>query len=66
MKIYDTEVRKRPYDGKWQLNGKIDDHENSYTFQDEKKRKVTLVPTKWITLNVFDYLVDAEDAQKSV
>lgn len=64
MKIYQKEIRKRPFDGKWQLLGKIDDTENTYTYVDENQKKVTMIPTKWVVTDVFDFLVDAEEALK--
>jgi len=54
MDIVEIEYKQRAYDDKWQVLGKIIDHENSYTYLTETKQRVTYTPEKWITLAVYD------------
>lgn len=61
MKVIRTEMKQRAFDGKWQLLGLIMDQDNAYSYTTESGAKVTLVPEKWITLGVYDYLLEIED-----
>jgi hypothetical protein len=56
MMALEYALEQRAYDGKWQLLGKIKDMENTYTYNTETGQKVSLIPEKWITLKVFDYI----------
>jgi hypothetical protein len=58
MKIIREEFKQRAFDGKWEKLGLIMDHENTYTYSTESGAKVSLVPEKWITLNVYDHLME--------
>ncbi len=60
MNIYEEDFKQRAYDGKWERIGKIADLDNSYTFLNEYGSRVTTVPFKWITLGVYDYLMEIE------
>lgn len=57
-KLLDTELVQRSHDGRWELIGKFMDEENSYKYENEQGIKVTLVPEKWITLKVYDWLME--------
>lgn len=59
--ILETDLVQRAYDGKWERIVKIMDHENSYTYQNESGRKVTFTPEKWITVAVYDALLEFVD-----
>lgn len=61
MTILETQFKQRAFDGKWERIGKIVDFESKYTYQTESGSRVTLIPEKWITLGVYDYLVEIED-----
>lgn len=58
MKILETQTVQRAYDGKWEQIGRYKDHENSYSFRNELGMRETIVPDKWITLKVFDFIVE--------
>jgi len=60
-KVIEYDVRQRTYDRKWELLGKFQDHENSYTYVSETNQKETHTPEKWVTLRVFDLLAVLED-----
>lgn len=54
-----TEFRQRKYDGKWELNGLFKDHRNAYTYNESSAGgKITLTPELWVTMRVYDYLID--------
>ena len=61
MTILETQFKQRAFDGKWERLGKIVDFDNKYTYQTESGSKVTLIPERWITLGVYDYLVEFAD-----
>ena len=58
MELLETELVQRAFDNKWERIGKIIDYENSYTYFDENGLQTTLIPTKWITLNVYDFIME--------
>lgn len=58
MDILETQLVQRDYDKRWELIGKIMDHDNAYTYQNESGRKVTYTPEKWITIKVYDLLME--------
>jgi hypothetical protein len=59
--ILETSLKQRAFDGKWERIAKIVDFDNKYTYQTESGSKVTLVPEKWITIGVYDYIMEFED-----
>lgn len=59
--ILEYDYKQRAYDGKWEVLGKIQDKDNSYHYKTESGQKVTLIPEKWVTVNVVDYLADWDD-----
>lgn len=58
MNILEYDLKQRAYDGKWQLLGKVMDEDNAYTYVSESGQRLTLVPEKWLTLKVYDYLLE--------
>lgn len=55
------DFKQRDYDGKWERLGRIKDTQNEYSYLTPSGQKVTLTPEKWITIGVYDYLVDIID-----
>lgn len=61
LAILETQFKQRAFDGKWERLAKIVDNDNKYTYQTESGSKVTLVPEKWITVGVYDYIMEFQD-----
>ena len=61
MQVLETSFKQRAFDGKWERIGKIADEDNAYTFINEHGSRVTTVPFKWVTLGVYDYLMEIVD-----
>lgn len=59
--ILETQLVQRAYDGRWEKIAKIIDHENAYSYSNESGNKVTLIPEKWITIAVYDALLEIVD-----
>lgn len=57
MHIFDTEYNQR-FDGKWQKWGKVVDDDNIYSYVNDSGNTVTLIPYKWILLDVYDYEIE--------
>lgn len=58
MEILETQMVQRSYDGRWEKIAKVMDHENAYTYRNETGTSVTLIPEKWITVAVFDFIME--------
>lgn len=52
MEFLEVSKHFRGYDNKWETIARILDHDNSYSFKSEDGRKMTIIPEKWITINV--------------
>lgn len=61
MNVLETEFKQRAFDGKWERLGKIVDYDNKYSYMTESGSRVSLIPTKWVTLGVYDYIMEFED-----
>lgn len=61
MQILEEDFKQRAFDGKWERLGKIMDGDNAYSFVNENGNRMTHIPTKWITLGVYDYLMEIAD-----
>lgn len=61
MKVYETEFKQRAYDSKWERLGKIEDEDNTYVFINEYGNRAATTPFKWVTLGVYDYLMEIVD-----
>ena len=59
--ILETQFKQREYDGKWEQIAKIVDYDNKYVYQTESGSGVTLIPEKWITIGVYDYMMEIVD-----
>lgn len=60
MNILETQFKQRAFDGKWEQIARIIDHENSYSYTNEYGNKATYIPTRWITIKVYDLLGELE------
>ena len=58
MKILKTELVQREFDKRWEKIGLVQDHENSYTYMNEFGVRTTSIPEKWITLQVYDFIME--------
>lgn len=61
LNILETQFKQRAYDGKWERIAKIIDNDNAYSYTTESGSRVTLMGEKWVTLSVYDYLVEFVD-----
>lgn len=52
------DYKQRAYDGKWEQLAKVKDYENTYTYTTDSGQKISLIPEKWITIGVTDYMVE--------
>ena len=52
------EFKQRAFDGKWERIVKIMDLDNTYTFIGENGSRMSHIPTKWVTVGVYDYLME--------
>ena len=60
MEILETQLHQRSFDGRWEKIARIMDHENAYTYRNETGTSVTLIPEKWITIGVYDFIMETE------
>lgn len=61
MTVLETQIVQREWDKRWEKVVKIMDNENAYTYRNENGVSVTLIPEKWITVAVYDYLMEIVD-----
>ena len=61
LNVLETQFKQRAYDGKWERIAKIMDYENKYTYSTESGQKVSLIPEKWVTVAVYDYMLELQD-----
>ena len=60
MNILETQFVQRAYDGKWEKLAKVMDYDNKYVYKSESGSNLTYIPTKWMTVGVFDLLAEFE------
>jgi hypothetical protein len=60
MNILETMFKQRAYDGKWEKLAKVMDYDNKYVYKSESGSNLTYIPTKWMTVGVFDLLAEFE------
>ena len=60
MNILETQFKQRAYDGKWEKLARVMDYDNKYVYKSESGQRMTYVPTKWMTVGVFDYVGELE------
>lgn len=63
LNVLETQFKQRAYDGKWERIARIMDYDNKYVYKSETGQKMTYIPTKWITIGVYDYLMEIEEWQ---
>jgi hypothetical protein len=51
-------MKQREYDGKWMLMAKVPDTDNRYSYKSENGQVYHIVPTMWIIIGVYDYLLE--------
>jgi hypothetical protein len=61
MTILETQIIQRDWDKRWEKVVKIMDYDHSYTYRNEAGVSVTLIPEKWIVVDVFDALMEIVD-----
>ena len=61
MNILETDFKQREFDGKWERIVNIMDYDNKYTYISENGQKISFIPTRWLTVGVYDYLLSFED-----
>jgi len=59
--ILETLYVQRSYDGRWEKLVKILDYENEYRFVNEAGNATTLIPEKWMTVAVYDWMGELVD-----
>ena len=60
MNILETAFKQRQDDGKWEKLAKVMDYDNKYVYKSESGSNLTYIPTKWMTVGVFDYVGEFE------
>lgn len=58
MKVLETQLVQRSFDGYWERIGRILDEENAYTYTSETGQKMTYVPERWVTLAVYPFIME--------
>ena len=61
MHVLETAFKQRAFDGKWERIVKIMDPDNAYSFVNENGNRTTLIPERWVTVGVYDYLMEIVD-----
>ena len=61
MTVLETQLKQRAYDGKWERIVKVLDEDNMYSYTNEYGSRVTMIPERWITVGVYDYLLEIHD-----
>jgi hypothetical protein len=61
LNVLETQFKQRAYDGKWERIAKVMDYEQKYTYVTESGQKISLIPEKWITVGVYDYMMEFQD-----
>jgi hypothetical protein len=60
MEILETQFVQRSFDGRWEKIVRIMDKENAYTYKNETGTSVTLIPEKWVTIAVYDFMMEIQ------
>jgi len=62
MRVLETQFKQRAFDGKWERIVKIMDFDNKYSYVNENGIATTYIPEKWVTVGVYDYMLEIADA----
>ena len=60
MNILETQFVQRAYDDKWERIARVMDYDNKYVYKSESGQKMTYIPTKWVTVGVYDAMMEIE------
>ena len=60
MNILETQFVQRAYDSKWEKLARVMDYDNKYVYKSESGQRMTYVPTKWMTVGVYDLVGELE------
>jgi hypothetical protein len=60
MNFFEIDYKQRAFDGKWEKLARVMDHENKYIYKSESGAQMTYIPTKWITVGIYDYMGELE------
>lgn len=60
MIVLEEQFKQRAFDGKWERIVRTMDYANKYSFTNEVGNKVTYISEKWVTVGVYDYLIELE------
>ena len=60
MVVLETQFKRRAFDNKWEEIAKIMDFKNRYSYKNEHGQKMSYIPSKWVTVGVYDLLMDLE------
>jgi hypothetical protein len=58
MEVLETQVVQRDFDKRWERIVKVLDRENAYTYRNEAGINATMIPEKWITVDVYDFILE--------
>lgn len=58
MHVLETQIIQREFDGRWEKVVRVEDYENSCTYINEYGKRTTYVPHKWLTVAVYDFLME--------
>lgn len=61
LNVLETQFKQRAYDGKWERIAKVIDYDQKYTYMTDSGQKISLIPEKWITIGVYDYMLELQD-----
>jgi hypothetical protein len=56
--ILESQIVQRDFDKRWEKIVKVMDYENAYSYSNENGVPVTLIPEKWLTVAVYDFLME--------
>lgn len=60
MIVLETQFKQRAFDNKWERIVKTMDYDNKNTFSNEYGNKVSYIPEKWVTVGVYDFIMELE------
>lgn len=60
MNVLETQFIQRAYDNKWEKVVKVMDYDNKYVYKTESGNRMTYVPEKWMTVGVYDCMMEIE------
>jgi hypothetical protein len=58
MRILNTKLVQRAYDGRWEKIALVSEDKDYYRYKDERGSMVTLTSPYWITVAVYDFIME--------